>query len=124
MTMSVRLALISCFGTILAAAGDWSGALVDSKCYASKLRSANGRENAHVSTDKSQYLRYCSPGVKTTSFAIVQRDGGQLELDPTGNEQVGRLISHPGKKPRFYVVNVTGEMNEHTIRVESITMAK
>lgn len=123
MRIVFRLASLSCFGTMLAVAANWSGALVDSECYAAKLRSVNGRENAHVSSDKGRSVRYCAPDARTKSFAIVQRDGEHFDLNPDGNEKATHLLSTAGKKYQ-YIVNVTGEITGQTIQVETIAMAK
>lgn len=113
------LSLVSVVGP----AGTWSGALVDSKCYASKQGNVNPNETSFASTDTRGAVRYCSPTKKTKLFGLVLKDGSAFKLAPSGNKKVLDLLLSVGKKD-LYVVDVTGEENRGAVQVESITMAK
>ncbi len=86
MTLALRLMCLFSLVPLLGIAGTWSGALVDSKCYASAQFNRNPHETSFASTDQGQAIRYCSPKAKTKVFAIVQQDGSTFKLDSTSNQ--------------------------------------
>lgn len=118
-----RVICLCCFASVLGFAGSWSGALVDSKCYATMRGNVNPHETSLASSDQSYPIRYCSPSVKTKAFAVVQQDGATFDLDPAGNGKVIALLSQTAKRP-VYVVNVTGEISRNVVTVDAISMAK
>jgi hypothetical protein len=98
--------------------------LVDSKCYDAEQRNVNPTDTlTNVDRDGNREVRYCSPDLKTKSFAVVQSDGPSLQLDSAGNAKAAELVRKTGKKSRLNVA-VTGEISRSTITVDSISMAR
>jgi hypothetical protein len=107
--------------TVSGFAATWSGSLVDSKCFAASERNVNPDDTlTAVDRDQNQEIRYCSPDLKTKSFAIIQTDGISFALDSAGNVKAVEFVRKAGRKPRIAVV-VTGELKDRTIRVDSIS---
>jgi len=123
MTRFARLAFLPLLAPMLALAENWSGVLVDSKCYAGTQRNVNPRENSSVGSDTSRAIRFCSPGAKTKLFAVVQRDGFAFNLDSIGNKKASELLLKAGKKS-LYIVTVTGERSGDKVRADAISVAK
>jgi hypothetical protein len=100
-------------------AGNWSGFLVDSGCWAS--RQTNVSQDA-VSTDRNMTMdvRYCSPTADTKKFAVVQRDWRKFNLDRGGNVRASEIVRHAPKRSVFNV-SVTGTLNEKTIKVGALS---
>jgi|HubBroStandDraft_4_1064222.scaffolds.fasta_scaffold496391_2 hypothetical protein len=122
--LSVRLGALLCLSSALSFAGTWSGALVDSDCYKSEERNVNPTDTStNVDRDRNLEIRYCSPGAKTKSFAVVQQDGLSFKLDSVGDARAVELVRKTGKKSPFTVA-ITGEMIRNTIKVDSISIAK
>ena len=119
----MRLAVLFCLTSGLALAETWSGALVDARCYAAKERNSNpGNEDYNVNRDRDQEIRYCSPGSGTKAFAVVEEDGRSLTLDANGNSKAAELVRTSAKSSPL-VVAVGGEWIDHTVKVESISLA-
>jgi hypothetical protein len=124
MALTMRLAVILYLSSALSFAGNWSGALVDSKCYDAEERNVNPRDTlTYVDRDRSQEIRYCSPSAKTKSFAVVQFDGLSFKFDSAGNAKAAALVPKTAKKSHLSVA-VTGEINRNTIAVDSISIAQ
>ena len=105
-------------------AGDWTGFLVDSGCYAALERNVNpGDANPHLDSDMNYEIRYCSPGPKTRNFALVRSDWNSISFDDAGNAKAGRLMQGGGKR-HFFWVAVHGEPDRNRIRVDTITPAR
>jgi len=122
--LTMRLAALFCLSSALSFAGIWTGALVDSKCYASEERNVNPTDTmTYVDRDRNLEIRFCTPRAKTKSFAIVQADGTVVTLDAGGNAKAAELVRGTGKQSRFAVA-VTGALSKDTISVDSIAMAK
>jgi hypothetical protein len=120
----VRLVALAAISSGFGFAQRWSGALVDSKCYASEERNVNPTDTStYVDRDRNLEIRYCSPRAKTTSFAVVQQDGLHFDLDAAGNAKAAQLVRTIGKKP-LVVVAITGELVKNTIKVDSISLAR
>ena len=118
MRLAVLLFLVSASGF----AGTWSGSLVDSKCFAASERNVNPDDTlAAVDRDQNQEIRYCSANSKTKSFAIIQADGLSFALDSAGNAKAAEFVRNASRKPRRIAVVVTGELNNRTIKVNSIS---
>ncbi|HLG95452.1 MAG TPA: hypothetical protein VKX49_03970 [Bryobacteraceae bacterium] len=116
-----RLGALLCVASGLAGIETWSGALVDGKCYAAEERNVNPTVTlTAVDRDRGQEIRYCSPNAKTKTFALVERDSTRFDLDAGGNAKAAELVRKSGKKPLF-LVTVTGELNGHTITVDTIS---
>jgi len=73
----------------------------------------------YIDRDMDLELRYCAPKAKTRHFAIVQPDWSALAFDPAGNVKAAALMRTAGKK-RYVPVEVTGQLDKRTIRVDSI----
>ncbi len=120
----MRLTALLCLSSVLSFAGIWTGALVDSKCYASEERNVNPTDTmTYVDRDRNLEIRFCSPRAKTKSFAVVQADGTIVTLDAVGNAKAAEFVRATGKQSRFAVV-VTGALSKDTISVDSIAIAK
>ncbi|HLI82585.1 MAG TPA: hypothetical protein VKV17_01640 [Bryobacteraceae bacterium] len=96
----------------------WTGPLVDAKCYGS-LKNNTGPDLPYVDRDFTGMIRYCSPKVKTTAFAVVQSGDIPLRLDGPGNAQAAELVSNSGKK-RSFIVSVMGEKVHETLKVTKL----
>ena len=117
-----RLAVLFCCGSAIGLAGSWSGALVDSKCYAAEQRNVNPNDTLiYVDRDTNSEIRYCTPNAKTTVFAVVQSDNSTFQLDAGGNARAANLVRATGKKTRLAVV-VTGEKSGDIVKVDSIVL--
>jgi hypothetical protein len=124
MTLWKRLAVFLCLSSALSFAASWSGALVDSKCYASEERNVNPTDTStYVDRDKNLEIRQCAPKAKTKSFTFVDQDGLSFKLDDAGNVKAADLFQKTGKR-RYYAVAITGQMSNKTIAVDSISEAK
>jgi hypothetical protein len=121
MTLALRLACLLSLTSVLSFAGSWSGALVDAKCYTTAQQNASHGHPA--SGDTKRAVRSCSPNDKTTSFSVVQQVGMAFNLDADGNEKARELVLKEGKKSPF-MVNVTGDVTQDTLKVETISIAK
>src|SRR5579862_3117097 len=106
MTRILRLTFLVPLACALSSAAQWSGALVDSACYASAQGNVSGGHPG--STNSKRPIRYCSPKDNTKAFAVVPHDGTTFNLDSDGNEKARALVLKEGKKSP-YMVNVTGE---------------
>ena len=118
----------SCFLLLLAAtlgfADTWSGFLVDSNCYAAQERNVNPKDSQpHVDRDMALQIQYCSPRAKTKSFAVVEDDWSSLKFDSSGNTKASELVQKTAKR-EFMRVVVSGQLNQHTIAVNSISAAQ
>ncbi len=122
MKLALRVAALSCLSSALGLAASWSGFLVDARCFGNRERNVNPTDTlTAVDRDQNSELRYCSPGAKTKSFALVQQDGSSFTLDSAGNSKAIELVRAAGKKSLF-VVAVTGEAKKSTITVDSIAI--
>jgi hypothetical protein len=121
---TTQLAGLLCCSALLGFAATWSGTLVDSKCYDAEERNVNPTDTLiHVDRDGNREIRYCLPRAKTKSFAVVQADGPALKLDSAGNAKAAELVPQTGKKVRLFV-DVTGQLGNNTIKVDSISIAR
>ena len=121
MSRTLRLTCLSCFVSMLGFAGNLSGWLVDSKCFASL---SSFRAEPESSWDANSAIRYCSPEKTTHSFAVVrQDDGSPLRFDPSGNEKALDLRVNADNK-FVYLVNVAGQTDRHMVYVRAISISK
>jgi hypothetical protein len=105
-------------------AGSWFGALVDSKCYNALERNRNPTDTlSSVDRDRRGEIQDCTPNRKTKSFGIVLDDGDTFRFDAAGDAKAAGLMRGAAKKSPV-LVNVTGQEQKHTIKVESISMTK
>ena len=120
--MSAVLVLLSAG---MSFAGTWSGALVDAKCWGFRERNIDPRDTlTFVDRDRNLEISLCTPGRKTSVFAIVPPDGVSLALDAAGNAKAAELIRTTVSRKPLIQVNVTGEVDKQTIAVASISAAK
>ena len=123
MTRTIRVAVVICLSPALSYAENWTGALVDSKCYEYRERNVNPTDTlTYVDRDTREEIRDCSPNAKTKTFSIVLREGPSFRLNPPGNIQAAQLVRNTGKRSLF-IVAVSGELNKSTIKVDSISIA-
>jgi hypothetical protein len=119
--LTLRLAALLAFSSLISFAETWSGKLVDSKCYAAEQRNVNPTDTeTWVDSDKNYEIRYCSPRSKTKVFAVVDSDGRSFNLDSAGNSKAAALVPNDGKK-HVIPVTVSGEMIGKAIQVDSIS---
>ena len=124
MVFATRLTALVCLSSALSFAGSWSGALVNSKCWAAEERNVNPTDTTtFVDRDRNLEIRACAPNAKTKTFAVVMPDGQSFQLDAGGNTKAGELIRQSGKRSVFTVA-VTGERIKNTVIVESISIAR
>jgi hypothetical protein len=123
----MRLKILAAFFSLASALGlaeNWSGALVDPKCYEALERNVSPRDTLiYVDRDTNQEIRYCTPNAKTKLFGIVEHDGTNWRFDPAGNAKAAELVRTIHKKDRLDVI-VTGEMSGKTIKVDSISVPR
>jgi hypothetical protein len=105
----------------LSFAGDWTGALVDSNCYA-HLKSNVSQDAGHTGTDRRRAIKVCSASATTKSLGILERHGSLFDLDATGQESAISEVLKDSKAP--HVVHVTGDLNQKTIKVTGISKAQ
>jgi hypothetical protein len=100
----------------------WTGNLVDSRCYESRLRNVNPTDTlTYVDRDRGQDIRYCAPSSKTKSYAVVQQDGLIFNFDSGGNAKASEVVQKAGKRSSRFFVTVTGDISKKTITVDSIS---
>lgn len=120
MMLTLRVAALLAFSFAVSFAETWSGYLVDSKCYAAEERNVNPTDTeTYVDRDGASEIRYCSPRLKTKSFAVVEPEGDVVQLDSSGNAKAAELVRNLGKK-HVVIVTVTGELIAKAIKVDSI----
>lgn len=123
MALTIRLAATFCVSPALSYAENWTGALVDSKCYEYRERNVNPTDTlTYVDRDMRALIFYCSPNAKTKAFGIVLQEGPSFRLDPPGNTEAAQLVRKTGRRS-LLVVAVAGELSKGTIKVESISIA-
>ena len=122
MTVILRLACLSCLASMLGFAGNLSGWLVDSECYAS-LENNQRHPPSFVDWDRDRAIRYCSASNHTKSFAVVRQDGLSFNFDPAGNEKANHLGLN-GHSNSLYKVNLTGQMSGNTVKVGLISITE
>jgi hypothetical protein len=124
MALSIRFGVLLCLTSALSFAENWSGDLVDSRCWGFQERNVNPTDTlTFVDRDRNLEISLCSPSLKTKSFAIVRQDGLSLALDAAGNAKAAALVRKTGGKSGFIVV-ITGAVNRNTIQVDSISTAR
>ncbi len=119
---AIRILSLFCLASGLGFAGTWPGNLVDAKCYQALASNHNVSDSPTVQ-DVSMEVRYCAPKARTLVFAIVRSDDVSVPLDSAGNAKAAELVRQGHPKAPLYVV-VSGEMNDHTIAVNSISPAQ
>lgn len=120
----MRLAALFFFVSILGFAGSWEGVLVSSECYDTMERNVNpGDLGFDVSRNRNLEVRYCRANLRTKSFTVVQRDGLSFKLDAPGNAGAAEMV-RKGNPKLIFVVHVTGEVRDHLIKVDSISMLR
>jgi len=111
-------------GSSPALAENWTGYLVDAKCYASEERNVNPfAASFDANHDRGREIRVCRPKVRTRKFAVVDSNGQSFQLDPSGNAKAADFVHRIGEQ-RILNVTVTGDRHDHTVTVESISLAK
>jgi hypothetical protein len=113
----MRLAILLFCVSAVGFAGNWSGYLVDSRCWASETFAVAGPS---VGRDMNMEIRYCSANARTKKFAVVLNDWGRLTLDSSGNRRACALVQQ-AHKGSVAIVNVRGVRNKNSIKVESIS---
>jgi hypothetical protein len=120
--MRLVFLLLVCCG--FSFAEDWSGALVDAKCYDARDRNVNPNSTTgFVDRDRNADIRYCAPRPKTKSFSVVQPDGTSVYLDAAGNAKAAEFARTAGKVSPLRVT-VSGETNGKAVRVDTISFAR
>lgn len=115
MKLAALLFLISIAGF----AENWSGFLVDGRCWNSRQTNVS-QDTTTVSRDMDMDLRYCSPTVHTKHFSVILYDWRGLRLDPKGNTRAAQIVER-GNTHRVPYVSVNGKLNRKTIQVTSMS---
>jgi hypothetical protein len=118
MRLATLLFLVSTSGL----AANWSGFLVDSRCYQSEQTNVN-KNTTTVDRDMNAEVRYCSPNAKTKAFAVVLDNWDSLGFDAAGNTKAAALVERDGKRS-VLKVTVSGTRNKATIQVGSVSVDK
>ena len=120
----MRLAALCCSVSMAVFAGSWEGVLVNSQCYDALERNVNPVESGlDASRDRNLEVRYCRANARTKSFTVVQSDGQSFKLDPIGNAKAAEIV-RKGNQKFIFVVDIAGEMRDHLIKVDSISMLR
>lgn len=120
----IQLGTLLCTAASACLAGTWSGALVDARCYRSELDNvAPTQSMTYATRDMGYSVRYCSPNVKTKTFAVVEDNWNVIFLDMAGNAKAVQLVRQAGNR-RPIEVTVTGGMNKNTVKADSISRAE
>lgn len=123
MLLAIRLAALLAISSAFGFAETWSGMLVDSKCYAAEERNVNPTDTEiFVDRDIGYQIRYCSPRLKTKTFALVPPYGESVPFDSAGNAKAAELVHNIAKR-RLTPVTVTGELVGKAIQVDSIAVS-
>jgi len=118
----MRLAILFFTASMLASAANWSGFLVDSKCYNAEERNRNPTDTSSVDRDGDYEVRYCHPNPKTKIFALVLPDWSSLRLDSSSGAKAADLVRATGKQ-RYFAVTVTGDMDPNN-KASDVSHAK
>ena len=120
----MRLTVLLCLTSGLAFAQSWSGVLVNSKCYEDVERNVNPWESSiDAARDRNYEIRFCRANGRTQLFTVVQQDGRSFKLDSAGNMKAAEIVRN-GNQKYIFVVAVTGEKTDNTIKVDSISMLR
>jgi hypothetical protein len=124
MASVLRLGALFSMASILCFGASWFGALVDSKCYNALERNKNPTDTlSSVDRDRRGEIEYCTPNAKTKLFGIVLNDGSTFRFDPAGGAEAANLLRGASKKSPL-LVNVTGQREKDTIKVDSISATR
>ena len=121
MNLVMRLVYLAGLTSLPGLPVNWSGWLVESRCYVS-LDNNRSDLPSYVNWDRMGSIKYCSPNQKTKSFTIVEQSGLSVKLDPVGNEKAMALLRDTTKRTP-YTADINGEMNGHRIKVNTISIA-
>lgn len=103
-------------------AQDWSGYLVDAKCYSARERNVNPTDTqTTVDRNLSADIRYCRPTPRTKAFVFIQQNGLSFRLDDAGDAKAEGLVRSRGKRAAG-LVTIAGQKTEHTLHVDSISL--
>ena len=120
----MRVCVLFCLASMAGFAGSWQGVLVNSKCYDALERNVNPFESGlDAGRDRNFEVRYCRANARTKSFTVVQPDGQSFKLDSTGNAKAADIV-RKGNQKFIFVVDVTGKVRDHSIKVDSISMLR
>lgn len=127
-----KVALLCC--TVLLACGPalaqaWSGYLVDASCYRMKVQNNNpGNEDDAANRDHDLDVRLCVPSEKTKQFIFVDHDSESFKLDDAGNAKAQDLVHKAAqvskKKKDYFPVEITGEIEDGILKIDSIAPNK
>ena len=122
--LGVRFGLTFTLVCATCLAGEWQGVLVDSHCYESEERNVSpGEFGIDVSHDRNLEIRFCRANRRTKFFSVIDQDGRELKLDAGGNAKAGQVVQN-GNSKLIFVVNVSGEEHDGSVKVDSISMVR
>lgn len=120
----IRVLVLLLLSPLLSLARNWTGVLVDSKCWVNEERNVNPRDTTvFVDRDRNLEIRFCAPNAKTKSFVVVPPDGVGLQLDAAGNAMAVEVVRNVGSR-RLYRVAVAGNLVKNTVSVDSISILR
>lgn len=121
MKRSLFLPILLCLLSVPVFADNWTGYLVDAKCYASEERNVSPFDtNIDTDRDRGFEVYFCRPTPKTKTFTIVDDDGRSIDLDASGNAKAADLVRQAPAKS-VIAVTVAGQTHGKTVSVDSIT---
>jgi len=107
MRATIVLVLAAMMSALPAAAGEWSGYLMDTMCVAKKL----GQAASHT----AECMRDC----RHSGFGLATKEGEYLKFDEQGNAKALRALNETEKKDNL-LVTVRGELNQGVLHVDAI----
>ncbi len=105
--LAVTTLLVIC--SLVAAAGEWQGYLMDAMCAAKMKDKAAGHKTK------------CALSCARTGFGIVTADGKYVKFDEMGNAKAQEALKATAKESEL-TVKVTGTLDGDMIKVESLTI--
>jgi hypothetical protein len=115
------VAFIALASATMPATENWTGYLVDSRCYETAARNVSPWSTSTVDRDMDLNIRQCRPNAKTKFFALVQFDWKAFEIYSAGAEKAAELVRNAPKQ-KTYVVNVVGSIENGLLKLDSISM--
>ena len=105
---------------MLGYAENWSGKLLDAKCYDT---SGSGATQSSDKKSREQLAKTCAPTASSTSFVFLDTKGKIYKLDDDGNAKAAAAFqsgSLKGDKDGDMHASMSGSMAGDTIKVDTV----
>ena len=123
-TVSLSLAGLLTFLAGAASAQDWTGYIVDAKCYVSQEQNRNPTDtDSYANSDVGYEIRVCHPTPKSKTFVFIEQNGLRYFIDPAGNGRVFDFVHANGKKAADLVSVVGTKSPGYHMQLQSIALA-